>query len=131
MGDWPADVARPTWPGGTELPTVSEPVVPTVELTPVPEDGVLEPGVRYHAPLYVHCGMDWLYLGDRSWRRSDDGPDLHTGAGDEAAEGWPEAQQTLFGFATLTDDGTVEYTIGDGEVIATYELVEEQPPGCD
>lgn len=118
------------WPAGTDLPTASEPVEQSVELTSVPKDGVLEPGVRYHAPLYVHCGMDWLYLGDHPWRRSDDGPDVETGAGDEVDESWPVAQQTIFGFATLTDAGVVEYSIGDGEVIATYEQVAEQPPGC-
>jgi hypothetical protein len=119
------------WPGGTDLPGAAEPVEPSVELTKVPKDGVLEPGVHYHAPLYVHCGMDWLYLGEQAWRRSDDGPDVETGAGDEVDEAWPVAQQTIFGFAALTDEGVVEYTIGDGEVIATYAKVEEQPPGCD
>ena len=119
------------WPADTDLPTASEPVPQSVELTSVPKDGVLELSVRYHAPLYVHCGMDWLYLGDHPWRRSDDGPDLETGAGDEVDDGWPVAQQTIFGFATLTDEGVVEYSIGDGQVIATYEQVAEQPPGCD
>ena len=71
------------WPAGTELPVATEPVEQSVELTSVPEDGVLEPGRRYHAPLYLHCGMEWLYLGGHAWRRSDDGPDVETGAGEE------------------------------------------------
>jgi hypothetical protein len=96
----------------------------------VPEDGVLEPGVRYRAPLYVHCGMDWLYLGDDAWRRSDDGPDLETGAGDTPDPSWPVAGQTILGSATLVDD-VVEYSLDDGTVIATYERTREQPPGCD
>jgi hypothetical protein len=119
------------WPGDTDLPTATEPVKQTVELTDVPKDGVLQPGVRYHAPLYVHCGMDWLYLGDHAWRRSDDGQEVETGAGDEPDETWPVAQQTIFGFATLNEEGVIEYSIGDGEVIATYSRVDKQPPGCD
>lgn len=126
------DVLLHTWPAGSELPlsAASAPPDPP-ELVEVPRDGKPEPGVRYHAPLYVHCGMDWLYLGDRAWRRSDEGPDLETGAGDEVDTSWPLAQQTIFGFATLTDDGVVEYSIGDGEVIAVYARTDKQPPGCD
>lgn len=119
------------WPDGAPLPVVDAPgAPPTVDLVEVPGNGELEPGVRYHAPLFVHCGMDWLYLGDRAWRRSDDGPDLETGAGDPADPTWPVAGQTIFGYATLGDDGVVDYSIGDGEVIATYEQTKQQPPGC-
>ncbi len=124
------DVTLSVWPGTVYLPVSAEPDEPAAVLRLVPEDGVLEPGVRYHAPLYIHCGMDWLNLGQQSWRRSDDGPDLESGAGDEAVASWPVAQETIFGFATLTGD-RVEYTIGDGEVIATYTQVAEPAPGCD
>ena len=44
---------------------------------------------------------------------------------------WPVAQQTIFGFATLVGDEVVEYSIGDGEVIATYAPATEDPPGCE
>ena len=124
-------VSVATWPGGVDLPLESEPVTPSVELVEVPEGQTPEQGVRYHAPLYAHCGMDWLYLGGVAWKRSDDGPDVETGAGDEFDPSWPVVQQTIFGFATLVEPGVVEYSIGEGEVIATYRSTDEQPPGCD
>ena len=43
----------------------------------------------------------------------------------DAGGGW-----TIFGFATLVDENTIEYTIADGEVIGVYEPSDEQPPGC-
>lgn len=121
-----------TWPANAELPVTDPPgAAPTVEMVEVPENGELEPGVRYHAPLYIHCGMDWLYLGEQAWQRTDDGPDVETGAGDAGDPTWPIAQQTIFGYATLRPDGVVEYSIGDDEVIATYERTSRRPPGCD
>jgi hypothetical protein len=123
------------WPGGAALPEGQVPEEPErVELVTVPKGADPEPGVRYHAPLYVHCGMDWLYLGDKPWQRTDGGPDLETGAGDAPAVDWPMAGETIYGFATLIDGGVVEYSIGDGddaEVIATYEKTGVRPPGCD
>lgn len=127
-------IAVNTWPAGSELPEGAVPAEPArVELVSVPEGEDPEPGVRYHAPLYVHCGMDWLYLGDQPWQRSDGGPDVETGAGDDPSEDWPVAGETIYGFATLTDGGVVEYSIGEGddaEVIATYERTGAQVPGC-
>lgn len=119
-----------TWPSATPVPTEDEPAAPEmVELVSVPEGEDPEVGVRYHQPLYVHCGMDWLWFGDTSWRRTDDGPDLETGAGDEPSADWPVVGQTIYGYATLRQGGTVEYSVGDGEVIATYERA-EGAPGC-
>lgn len=126
-------VAVHTWPAGAELPEATEPAVPeTVELVTVPEGEEPEIGVRYHAPIYVHCGMDWLWFGDATWRRTDDGPGVETGAGEEGPDGWPLAdqQQTLYGYATVLDDGTLEYSLEDGTVIATYER-RSGAPGCD
>lgn len=132
QGRYEDGVLLHTWPADAPLPVTDAPgAPPAVEMVEVPRDGELEPGVRYHAPLFVHCGMDWLYLGDRAWLRTDDGPDVETGAGDVGDPDWPIAQQTIFGYATLTDDGVVEYSIGDGEVIATYEPAQRRPPGCD
>lgn len=126
-----AEVRVHTWPAAASLPAAPKPSGPAaVELVEVPEDGDLEPGVRYHAPMFVHCGMDWLHLGDRAWRRSDEGRDVETGAGDAVDPAWPVAGETIFGYATLVD-GVVEYSIDDGEVIATYERTRAQPPGCD
>ncbi len=43
---------------------------------------------------------------------------------------WPVAQQTIFGFVTLVVEGRIEYSIGDGEVVATYARTQEPPPRC-
>jgi hypothetical protein len=124
-----------SWAAGVDLPEGEAPDSPErVDLVTVAEGEDPEPGVRYHAPLYVHCGMDWLYLGDTPWQRTDGGPDVETGAGDDVPGGWPMAGQTIYGFATLTAAGVVEYSVGEGdsaEVIATYEKTGVQPPGCD
>jgi hypothetical protein len=122
-----------TWSGGP-LPRGRTPDAPRrVDLVQVVEGEQPEVGVRYHAPLYIHCGMDWLYLGDAPWQRTDGGPDVETGAGDAPVDGWPIAGQTIYGFATLGEDGIVRYSIGgeDDQVIATYEQTGAEAPGCD
>lgn len=119
-----------TWPGGTDLPAADQPDPPkTVELVTLAEGEQPAVGVRYHQPLYAHCGMDWLWIGDTTWRRTDDGPDLESGAGDRAPDGWPVVGETIYGFATLADETTVEYSIPGGQVIATYERA-GGAPGC-
>jgi len=126
-------VALSTWPDASELPTADEPVEPeTVELVTLPEGEEPEVGMRYHEPMFVHCGMDWLWFGDATWRRTDDGPGVETGAGQGAPDGWPlvEAQQTLYGYATVRADGISAYSLEDGTVIATYER-RDGAPGCD
>ncbi|MET1041364.1 MAG: hypothetical protein ABWZ90_10040 [Acidimicrobiales bacterium] len=120
-----------TWPAGAPLPTEPEPTDPTTNVVVLGEEDEMEPGVTYGVPLYIHCGMEWLFVGGEAWERIDGGPDTETGAGDSIDPSWPVAQQTLFGFATLGPDGQIEYSIGDGEVIATYALTEASPPGCD
>ena len=87
--------------------------------------------MRYHAPLYLHCGMDWLYLGDQPWQRMDSGVEVETGAGDEVPAGWPVARQTLFGYATLVSPDRLDYSLEDGQVVASYALTGREPPGCD
>ncbi len=121
-----------TWPAGSALPEGRPPAEPKrVDLGTVNEGEDPEPGVRYHAPLHLHCGMDWLYLGDRPWQRTDGGPDVETGAGEAPDDGWPVSGETLFGYATLGQDGVVSYTDGEGRLIATYESTGVRPPGCD
>ncbi|HRW37656.1 MAG: hypothetical protein KDB04_10115 [Acidimicrobiales bacterium] len=127
---WDDGLRVSTWPAAVDLPTMAEPSEPEADVTLLAEGDEPELGVRYAQPLGIHCGMDWLFFGGEPWQRTDDGPDVETGAGDAPDPGWPVAQQTIFGFATLTDDGVVEYSIGDGEVIATYERATEDPPGC-
>ncbi len=121
-----------TWSAGPPLPEGSAPKEPErVDLVTVPEGEDPEPGARYHAPLYLHCGMEWLYLGDQPWQRTDGGPDIETGAGEAPDDGWPVAGEVLFGYATLGPDGVVSYADDKGRLIATYERTGVQPPGCD
>jgi hypothetical protein len=120
-----------TWPAGTPLPTESEPADPTSVVELLGENQQPELGRRYGVPLYIHCGMDWLYVGAEAWHRTDTGPDTETGAGDEIPDNWPVAQQAIFGFVTLVEDDLIEYSINDAEVIATYAPSTQQPPGCD
>lgn len=87
-----------------------------------------EPGDRYSVPLNIHCGMEWLYVGGEPWQRADDSPDTETGGGDDVPSHWAVAQQTIFGFVTLVADDLIEYSIGDGEVIATYAPATQTPP---
>jgi hypothetical protein len=108
-----------TWPAGVPLPETDQPATPpTVEVIEVPEGENPEPGVRYHAPLYTHCGVDWLFFADRSWHRTDDGPDFGMDGG------------TVYGYATVGANGVLEYSLDDGTVVATYEQ-RGNAPGCD
>ncbi len=119
-----------TWPADTPLPTEGEPVDPATEVDLLGENETPKPGRRYGLPLYIHCGMGWLHVGGEPWQRTNGGPDKWA-AGDPIPPDWPVAQQTIFGFATLVRDDLIEYSIGDGEVIATYAPSSLTPPGCD
>lgn len=121
-----------TWPAETPVPSAApREAMPTSDVVLLGEDERPQPGRRYGVPLYVHCGMDWLYIAGEPWRRTDDGIDLETGAGDQVPAGWPLAQQTIFGFATLVQDDVIEYSIGGGQVIATYApAAAQEPPVC-
>ncbi|GAB2874506.1 WD40/YVTN/BNR-like repeat-containing protein [Nocardioides pacificus] len=123
-------VAVHTLEPGVSPPAAPEETEPrTVDLVTLEEGERGEVGVRYHAPMYVHCGMDWFWFGDGTWRRTDDGPDVETGAGDDPPEGWAVVGQVLYGHATLTDADHLDYSFGD-QVVATYRRA-EGAPGCD
>ncbi len=107
-------------------PAMAEPK--TVKLVTLDEGETPQTGVRYHAPMYVHCGMTWFWFGDATWQRTDNGPDVETGAGDEPPEGWPLVGQVLYGYAVLKDADHLEYSFED-EVIATYRRA-DGAPGC-
>jgi hypothetical protein len=119
-----------SWPAGTPLPTTEAAADPTSDVVLLGEGQTPELGRRYGVPLYIHCGMEWLYVGNTPWQRTGTGANVETGAGDEIPDDWPVAQQTIFGFVTLVEDERIEYSLADGEVIATYEPATEQPPGC-
>ncbi|MQW77440.1 hypothetical protein GHK92_16320 [Nocardioides sp. dk4132] len=118
-----------TLPAGTTPPVAAAPLEPeTVELVTVPHGEPPQVGVRYHAPMYVHCGMEWFGFADATWRRTDDGADANSGTGGEAPQGWPMVGEMLYGYATLTDAEHLEYATDDG-VIATYRRA-DGAPGC-
>jgi hypothetical protein len=130
-GEGSSPVDLHTWPSSADLPVADEPATPrTVELVELPEGEEPQTGVTYHAPMWLHCGMDWFWFGDTTWRRTDDGPGVETGAGEAVPEEWPVSGQTLYGYATVRDNGVLEYSLEDGTVIATYEQ-RAGAPGCD
>ena len=110
-----------TWTTAVDatLPTEAEPVTATTDVPLLAEDEEPVVGVAYAEPFNTHCGIEWLYFADEPWQRTDDGPEPDNADG-----------ETIFGFATLLADGTVEYSTGDGEVIATYGPPTEEPPSC-
>lgn len=120
-----------SWPADVPLPTEDEPELPRSDVRILGEGDTLPPGERYGYPLYIHCGVDQLYeVNGRTWRRSDDGPDVETGAGEGGSDDWPIAQQAIFGFVTLVEDDLIEYSIAGGEVIATYVPTSAEPEVC-
>lgn len=111
----------------TAAPSFEKPaaVQETLDSELVEWDANLEPGVTYRYPLYIHCGMDHLANFNSShWY-------LPSGANQQTQPDWPMAEQAIFGFVTLNDEGTIGYSINDGEIIATYTPSAEEPPGCD
>jgi hypothetical protein len=121
---WPDAAAPPSLPAHVAPPPLDTPLVNW--------GGTIEPGLTYRYALGIHCGMDVLgELNGTYWYRVDsDAPAPETGAGDQPPPHWPVAEQSIFGYVTLVDADTIEYTIGDGEVIATYEPSDVEPPGC-
>lgn len=120
----PTDVVTPPPPSTAPSPA------PPSDVEPLAEGATPELGRRYAVPLYIHCGMDWLYVAGAPWQRTDGGRDVETGAGDPIPDGWPVKQQSILGFVTLTEEDHIEYSLEDGEVIATYAPATDQPPGC-
>ncbi|MEO6318768.1 MAG: hypothetical protein ABIP36_08290 [Acidimicrobiales bacterium] len=117
------------WPAGQPLAmrmADAGPPAPEADVDLIAWDDEVEPGHRYALPLSLHCGMDRLSLDGRSWQLVS--PETTDGGG--YPEEWPLVGEALYGFVTLVDADTVEYSIGDGEVIATYELATAEPPGC-
>jgi hypothetical protein len=120
--------------GAAVLPVVAPPEVaePDGTMPPLAEwEQDLEVGTVYRYPLYTHCGIGQLgVFDDRLWVQVD-GPDAHTGAGEEIPEGWPQAGGSIYGYLTLVDEDTIEYSIEvGGEAVATYEPVDAEPDGC-
>lgn len=122
------------WSGGSTAPPAAdayvEPAPP--DLATATYGDTIEVGVTYRYPLFIHCGMDHLgEFNDQQWYVEAAGETPETGAGKMPDPSWPVAQQTIFGYVTLVDATTIEYTILDGEVIATYSPSDVEPPDCE
>lgn len=111
-----------------ELPSSDQPT-PSYSGPPMAHD-TLEPGVTYRQPAGGHCGARLLGAFNGTYWYSDEPPQMGHGANPPAH--WPVAGETIYGFITLTDPQTVEYSVdADGEeVIATYTSSQDPPPGC-
>ncbi len=83
----------------------------------------LEIGVTYRFPQGTHCGVNRLANFNGRWWYAN-GPD---GEGPGLRPSWPTADETLFGYVTLIDADTIEYSIDSGEVIIAYEASDEAP----
>lgn len=113
---------NPDLPPGTTLPS-------SVPSTNEPMAGeVLDLGVRYRYPLYIHCGLDFIksFNGTR-WSMSD-GEDISTGSSGTIPDRLPIAGQTLYGYVTLVAPDRIEYSLKSGEVLAGYTPA---PPAKD
>lgn len=104
--------SRQAPPFRTGSPVSESPSYPRIS-----ESGLPEIGVTYRYPFGVHCGIDLLGPIDGEWWSLV----TSTRGRWPTNEEWPIARETLFGMLTLIDSDTIEYSIGDGEVIATYE----------
>lgn len=106
----------------------------TLDSEMVPDNAELLVETTYRYPLHIHCGMDYLgELNDLNWFLTD-APygNFETGSWDRLPDpSWPVVAEVIFGFITLVDESTIEYTIGDGDVIAVYQPSSEHVPGCD
>lgn len=122
---WPAASAPPLIAPRTGPPPVREPLAHF--------DSTLTVGTVYRFPLSLHCGMGYLgNFNGKFWTVDPATTSFHpeTGAGDEPPADWPVAQQTLFGYITLVEPGTIEYSLPSGEVIAKFHPTDVQPALC-
>ena len=122
------------WPGGTAFPEGRPPAGPDrVDLVQVAEGATPSP-VSGTTP---RSSSTAAWTGSTSATRPGSGPTADPTSrpvqGTSSPQGWPLVGQTIYGYATLSDPGVVEYSIGgdDDEVIATYEKTGAQAPGCD
>ena len=122
---WPTDGAPPLVDTTSPPPPISEPLAEF--------DSTLTVGTVYRLPLDLHCGMRNLgNFNGKFWTVDPASAPVNpeTGAGDDPPPDWPVAQQTLFGYITLVEPGTIEYSLPSGEVIAEFHPVDVQPALC-
>lgn len=121
------------WSGSDGPPSLPPPApLPPPEIPLATYETELELGVTYRYPLYIHCGMRVLgSFNEQFWYLDEtDGPNPETGSTAPVPEEWPTAGQSILGHITLTSEKTIDYSLPNGEIIATYTPSDEQPPGC-
>jgi hypothetical protein len=120
-----------TWPSDDAPPLVPPyPVLPPLEQPLIEFNGTLTVGTLYRFPTFLHCGIG--YLGDfngQQWIADPASIAFDPQTGDIPAD-WPVAQQELFGYITLVDSTTIEYSLPSGEVIARFHPTDVQPDLC-
>ena len=124
---WPTDDAPP--------PMKSPPVSLPPPHEPLAEhDGTLTSGMVYRFPLFLHCGMGYLgTFNGKVWTLDPRSAPINpeTGGGETPPAGWPVAGQTLYGYITLVEPGTIEYSLPSGEVIAKFHPTTSPPELCE
>jgi len=92
-------------------------------------DDRLEVGERQPFPIYTHCGIDWLGgFNATNWRID---PPSGSGSATEPDD-WPSIDQFVIGYVTLVSEDRIEYSVGDGEVVAEYvSTSKNRAPACD
>lgn len=83
----------------------------------------IQPNVTYSYPMDLHCGLDQLgEFNGTAWILTEaPGGNPEEGAGEARPEHWPIGPEGVEGQLVLVDDGRIEYSLPDGELIAVYE----------
>ena len=123
---WPTDDVPPVkGPPGT-LPPPREPLAEY--------DTRLTVGTVYRRPLFLHCGIKYLgKFNGKAWALDSASAPINPeiGAGETPPAEWPVAGQTLYGYITLVEPSTIEYSLPSGEVIAEFHPTSAPPELCD
>jgi hypothetical protein len=115
------------WPGSAELAFREGDAVPsppdTTGIEVVDYDDELEVGRREAMPLGGHCGYRWTSADDRLWQL--DGEEVY-----DFPDDWPANGDLVYAYVTLVAEDRLEFSLEDGEVIATFSPATEPAPGC-
>ena len=79
------------------------------------------------------CGITWLgTLNGKTWKVDQQhiGGRIETGGGAPPPTNWPTVEQSLLGTITLLPNDTIEYSLPNIGVIATYRPTLDKQPGC-
>lgn len=103
------------------------PRIPVAAAMPLARDcDMLDLGVTYRFPLYVHCGLGRLGTFNGVGWVSEDGPYAAVPDGALASE----LEQFLLGHIEQVAPDRIEYSLPTGELLAVYTPTTEEPPRC-